>query len=761
MSILKMIMGQLEMKLMHRFAMIIGVFVLGFLAVGIWGLRTLNELKVNGPLYGHIIEGKDLVADILPPPNYIIESYLVVVGAISVTDKFELDALTGRLAVLRKEYYERRDVWQKSGLEKDLRKTLLEDSYSPVERFYEVAQKNYFPALHARNQEAAESALTELRSLFEQHRAAIDRVVVQANARNQAGEQKAAESIRSGLLVMAILFICALAAGIFFAFASARRVIRDVGGEPAFAAEIADLVARGELSREIPLRKGDASSVLASMARMRQVINSLIESQSEMKRRHAEGEISFRMDAGQFEGSFRDVAEGVNELVAAHLAVKMQVVDVVGRYARGDLSVDFERLPGEKAKVTEAVDAVKASLGALDAEIRKLVEAAARGDFTVRGDETRYQHSFREMVSGLNQLMETSAAGLGDVARVLGAVAKGDLTETITNQYEGTFGQLKDDANKTVEQLGTIVTQIKQSTDTINTAAKEIAQGNADLSQRTEEQASSLEETASSMEELTSTVKQNAENAKQANQLAVGASDVATRGGQVVAQVVDTMGAINESSKKIVDIISVIDGIAFQTNILALNAAVEAARAGEQGRGFAVVATEVRNLAQRSAGAAKEIKQLISDSVEKVDSGTRLVDEAGKTMDEIVGSIKRVTDIMAEITAASQEQSSGIDQVNQAVSQMDQVTQQNAALVEEAAAAAESMQEQAEGLAQAVAIFRLAGGTQAPTAAKERRSAQRATNVERLPQAKAPTVPPPRPAPRAKAVGADDEWQEF
>jgi len=528
------------------------------------------------------------------------------------------------------------------------------------------------------------------------------------------------------------------------------------------AVEVADAIAHGRLDSRIEAGGSDESArLLEAMQRMQSVLTGIVESQSEMKRRHAEGEISFRMDAGQFEGSFRDVAEGVNELVAAHLAVKMQVVDVVGRYARGDLSVDFERLPGEKAKVTEAVDAVKASLGALDAEIRKLVEAAARGDFTVRGDETRYQHSFREMVSGLNQLMETSAAGLGDVARVLGAVAKGDLTETITNQYEGTFGQLKDDANKTVEQLGTIVTQIKQSTDTINTAAKEIAQGNADLSQRTEEQASSLEETASSMEELTSTVKQNAENAKQANQLAVGASDVATRGGQVVAQVVDTMGAINESSKKIVDIISVIDGIAFQTNILALNAAVEAARAGEQGRGFAVVATEVRNLAQRSAGAAKEIKQLISDSVEKVDSGTRLVDEAGKTMDEIVGSIKRVTDIMAEITAASQEQSSGIDQVNQAVSQMDQVTQQNAALVEEAAAAAESMQEQAEGLAQAVAIFRLAGGTQAPTAAKERRSAQRATNVERLPQAKAPTVPPPRPAPRAKAVGADDEWQEF
>jgi len=233
------------------------------------------------------------------------------------------------------------------------------------------------------------------------------------------------------------------------------------------------------------------------------------------------------------------------------------------------------------------------------------------------------------------------------------------------------------------------------------------------------------------MEELTSTVKQNAENAKQANQLAIGASDVAVKGGQVVSQVVDTMSSINESSKKIVDIISVIDGIAFQTNILALNAAVEAARAGEQGRGFAVVATEVRNLAQRSAAAAKEIKELIGDSVDKVGAGTKLVDEAGKTMQEIVSSVKRVTDIMAEITAASQEQSSGIEQVNTAITQMDEVTQQNAALVEEAAAAAESLEEQAGNLAKAVAIFKLGGTTMRKT--ERRYSATRPANVARLP----------------------------
>ena len=297
---------------------------------------------------------------------------------------------------------------------------------------------------------------------------------------------------------------------------------------------------------------------------------------------------------------------------------------------------------------------------------------------------------------------------ISEAVHIAQKVAAGDLTTRIGASTGDETGKLLQALKYMSDNLVKIVGEVRSSSESIGSGTKQIASGNADLSQRTEEQASSLEETASSMEELTSTVKQNAENARQANQLAIGASEVASRGGAVVGEVVGTMTSINESSKKIVDIIGVIDGIAFQTNILALNAAVEAARAGEQGRGFAVVATEVRNLAQRSAAAAKEIKTLIGDSVEKVETGTKLVDTAGKTMEEIVTAVKRVTDIMAEITAASQEQSSGIEQVNQAVTQMDEVTQQNAALVEEAAAAAESLQEQAQILQAAVAVFNLA-----------------------------------------------------
>ncbi|PKO38101.1 MAG: diguanylate cyclase [Betaproteobacteria bacterium HGW-Betaproteobacteria-6] len=346
---------------------------------------------------------------------------------------------------------------------------------------------------------------------------------------------------------------------------------------------------------------------------------------------------------------------------------------------------------------------------AIEEEVSGIIAAAASGDFSCRIDAHEMNGFFRQISTGINDLLEVNSRALADVGAMLTRLSQGDLTQKIDTDYQGVLGQLKEDANVTVDNLQEIIFSIKNATDAINTAAQEIASGNQDLSGRTEQQASNLEETASSMEQLTSTVKQNADNARKASELAGSAQLVAEKGGQVVGQVVETMGAIHLASNRISDIISVIDGIAFQTNILALNAAVEAARAGEQGRGFAVVATEVRNLAQRSAAAAKEIKALISDSVDKVQTGGRLVDQAGQTMGEVVASIQRVAKIMSDISYASREQTAGIEQVGLAVSQMDEMTQQNAALVEQAAAAAESLEEQARNLAESVAVFRLSG----------------------------------------------------
>ena len=439
-------------------------------------------------------------------------------------------------------------------------------------------------------------------------------------------------------------------------------------------------------------------------------------------------------------------------------------VDIANRLAAGDLS-GMVSVTGtdEIGQVLSAMQNMQASLKQIVTEIKDIVEAAAvRGDFSTKMDLNGKAGYAKDLSELLNQLSNVTDTGMKDVVRVANLLAKGDLTQTITQDYPGTFGEMKNGVNGTVANLKQLVGDIKDATDTINTAAQEISTGNSDLSQRTEEQASSLEETASSMEELTATVKQNAENARQANQLAIGASTVAEKGGAVVGQVVTTMDSINESSRKIVDIISVIDGIAFQTNILALNAAVEAARAGEQGRGFAVVAGEVRNLAQRSAAAAKEIKTLIGDSVEKVQGGSKLVVQAGQTMEEIVTSIRRVTDIMAEITAASSEQSAGIEQINQAVTQMDEVTQQNAALVEEAAAAAESLEEQTQNLLQSVSAFKLDNSglavmhrTHAPVV---RTPASKSPGAGRVAIAakKTPVARPAKPQ-----ASEDGDWKEF
>jgi methyl-accepting chemotaxis protein len=424
----------------------------------------------------------------------------------------------------------------------------------------------------------------------------------------------------------------------------------------------------GEGNFEVVLEKlaGKKSFINDAIESTRSNIKTFVTDMNAMSTAHDAGDIDIKMDDAKYKGTYKAMAQGLNNMVAGHIDMNKKAIEVVQGFGHGNFELQLAQLPGKKVFINNAIEQVRSNLVALSSDVNMLSEAAADGRVTVRADATQHQGDFRKIIEGFNATLET--------------IVKPILA-------------------------------VKEAAEAINSAANEISTGNTDLSNRTEKQASSLEETASSMEELASTVKQNAENAKQANQLAAAASGVAVKGGEVVGQVVNTMSAINSSAKKIEDIISVIDGIAFQTNILALNAAVEAARAGEQGRGFAVVAGEVRNLAQRSASAAKEIKELISDSVSKTAEGTTQVEQAGKTMAEIVSSVQRVTDIMGEISAASSEQSAGIDQVNHAITSMDEVTQQNAALVEEAAAAAESLLDQANQLSDAVSVFKLNSST--------------------------------------------------
>lgn len=422
------------------------------------------------------------------------------------------------------------------------------------------------------------------------------------------------------------------------------------------------------------------------------------------------GDFTRRSHPEGLHGGFSLSLKQLNAVTKTLAATTVAITDLMSAIAEGDfnkrvaVNVDGEyRLAVDHAM--QSMQAMQIMLG----DIGEVMDSVAQGDISQRvkaegrGDLDKLKDNINISLNALGSL--------NDIAHIANALSKGDLTQTIDKNYPGTFGEVITGMNSTVEKLKDIISQIKDATDCINRAAKEIAAGNNDLSHRTEEQAASLEQTAASMEELTSTVQQNTENAKHASQLAVDASDIASKGVAVVDQVVTTMDGINESSRKIVNIISVIDDIAFQTNILALNAAVEAARAGEQGKGFAVVATEVRNLAQRAASAAGEIKKLIDDSVEKVSGGSKLVDQAGQTMEEILKSIRDVTAIMSEISTASIEQTSGIEQVNQAIAQMDNVTQQNAALVEQAAAAAESLEEQVQNLSVTVGGFKVDGNS--------------------------------------------------
>ena len=640
-------------------------------------------------------------------------------------------------------------------------------------------------------------------------------------------------------LIMTALIVLIM---VVFGYLIIRRLMHQLGGEPAMAADIASKIARGDVSTNILLKTGDKTSLMAAMHDMQQVIKSVIAEQSHMANENKAGNSAARLDTSRFDGSFRTMAENVNNMAASQAEVMHKVTRCIGEFSKGNFDAPLERFPGQIAFINEGVEGLRSNIKAFIEDMQYMSHEHDAGDVEVRLDESKFQGAYAEMVHGVNSMVGAHVhekeemiqimralgdgnfaveiqeypgkkaeinknldrlkgkmqgildsvkwvtdehvqgnidmnlhahmfkGGFSEIATAVNTIVAGqmELTEKAlavvkafgegdfdapleqfpgkkafvneaieqvranlktlnedaqllaeaaregrvtvradAGRHHGDFRKIIEGVNETLEMIVNPIVTIKQAAETINTAAKEIAQGNTDLSQRTEEQASSLEQTASSMEELASTVKQNAENAKQANQLAMTASSVAVKGGEVVQQVVGTMSAINDSAKKIEDIISVIDGIAFQTNILALNAAVEAARAGEQGRGFAVVAGEVRNLAQRSASAAKEIKGLITDSVDKTSEGTTLVENAGKTMEEIVGSVKRVADIIGEIAAASIEQSSGIDQVNSAVTQMDEVTQQNAALVEQAAAAAESLMEQAEEMNAAVGVFKL------------------------------------------------------
>ncbi len=828
-----------SLKLKTQLGVLLSFMILGFAVAGLIGDRLFSKILVNGDVYQEIVANKDLTADILPPPAYLIEAWQVALEMVAIKDS-SLQLLIDKGEQLTKDFETRTKVWKDSLTNPEMKDVLEKDLIPSGEAFLRVRDHEFIPALKSADADQVAASLSHLKSAYQKHRDAVDALVKLAAADaakiEVAVPSKVQEVRHTSLAVVSGVVLCTLVA----IFLVVGNVIRQLGGEAHEALSAAKSIADGEFKLAKDFEVHGATSVISALNLASETLIEIDHEMARMEEEHKQGNIDVNIDISKFKGAYREMAIGINRMVANHIEVMKKSTTCINGLAQGNFEVELEQFPGQLASVNDGVEGLRYNIKSLISDLRYMSQAHAEGNISVmidpnkfsgdyqlvaigingmvaeyieenktvidciaqfgngdfsatikefpgdkafinkgvkkiggnlkglidsvnyvsgehekgeidmnlradmfKGDFSVLANSVNKMMSGLLDMNEKSMAvvkafGEGDFdaplerfpgkkgfinntveqvrsnlkalnedAQTLASAARAGKVSTRADasRHLGDYRKIVEGMNETLDMIVSPIITVKAASDSINTAAKEIAQGNVDLSRRTEEQAANLERTASSMDELASTVKQNAENAKQANQLALAASEVAKKGGFVVGEVVATMSAINESSRKIEDIITVIDGIAFQTNILALNAAVEAARAGEQGRGFAVVAGEVRNLAQRSASAAKEIKELISDSVAKTTEGSLQVANAGETMEEIVASVSHVTDIIGEISAASQEQSAGIELVNDAIIKMDDVTQQNTALVEEAAAAAESLMEQADELLSAVSVF--------------------------------------------------------
>lgn len=633
--------------------------------------KSDSQLAVNGPQYQKIVLQKDLVADVLPPPSYLIEAWKVCLEMVAIKDA-PLQDLFVQSELLKKDFIDRHDFWL-TNLDKSsaIDKKMNQDVYESGIKFLQIRDEKFFPAIRADDADAITAALSELEIAYGAHRRAVDEVVKLSDSITTKLEAETAYKLGNGQMTSYIIAGTLIAFSILMSFLVLAAIRKKLGGEASEVLIAAQRLAKGDLSCELNVLNNDKNSVMHSIKVLQGNLKSLIDSLTFVCDAQAKGEFDTNLHAHLFTGSYATLAEKVNEMLAMQLKEMHAVMHCVQGFGSGDFNAKIAAFPGKKSEYNDKIEQVRLNLKALSFDARKLTEAAEHGNLEVRADITKHQGDFRKIIEGVNN---------------------------------------------TLDLIMQPIKMVDETANTIRTIANEISASNNDLAKRTEQQAASLEETAATMEQLAATVKQNADHADHANDLAATATQVAIKGGSDVDLVISTMTEISKSANKISDIISVIDGIAFQTNILALNAAVEAARAGEQGRGFAVVAGEVRNLAQRSSNAAKEIKDLINDSLQKTNEGSLHVEHAGKTMKEVVHSIKSVSSLVAEIADASKEQSVGLEQISIAISTLDDTTQQNVVMVEQAAVSASTLSDQAKSLYDNISVFKTSQSSPQPAA---------------------------------------------
>ncbi len=681
-------------------------YLIGLMSVIMFGLSTLGTFelhKTNEALKTVYLDRTMPIADL----SEIKTNLLHTRTAITTSFSFPSEA-TEQLKKVEKNMSDIDKLWNVyMATYLTPEEKILADKFAIDYQFFFKNLKNDLAIQRAGDvEEAKRFYFKDVRSSYETCKQGIDALI---NLQKEVAKTEY-ELAQNRFEIVLIASSVALILGLFISIFIGLRIVRHLISSITNAQKVNAAIADGDLSVKIDASSKDEFGVLLhSTEIMQQNLTELVGEIQTIVDAGVKGDFSRKINVLHKQGFGKEICLSLNQLSHVVDTSMKDVVRVASALSDGDLSQKITAdYCGVFDKTKNGVNHTIDELGKLIEEIETIVYSGADcGDFSIKMSMHGKQGYSKRLAELINQLFSTTEKSLTDVLRVSDALAKGDLTQSITNDYPGTFGAVKSGINETIEHLSTLIEYIKITSDTVATAANEIALGNVDLSHRTESQAASLQQTAASMEDLSVRVDQNTGNAKQASELAEGASLIAKKGVTVVNDVVDTMSSINESSRQIVDIITVIDDIAFQTNILALNAAVEAARAGEQGKGFAVVAVEVRNLAQRAASAAGEIKRLIDDSVKRISSGSSQVIEAGQTMEDIVKAIHDVTEIMTDISAASIEQNSGLTRIYRAITKMDSVTQQNATLVEESAAASESLKEQTRNLADQMVNFKI------------------------------------------------------